>query len=136
MSAIDFGQIIEILNEKADLDLGNILENIDYVVEFQKPTSSNNYTWYRKYKSGWVEQGGLAVYDINPKTISFPITMADTNYTGFAIQQRNANDGAVWAQINTKSTTNFVIGGYYAEGQAGAADSNRRFNWQVSGMAA
>jgi hypothetical protein len=31
----------------------------DYVVDFQAPTSANNYTWYRKYKSGWVEQGGL-----------------------------------------------------------------------------
>ncbi|MBQ5699969.1 MAG: hypothetical protein IIV74_01590, partial [Alphaproteobacteria bacterium] len=31
----------------------------DYVVQSQTPTSSNNYTWYRKYKSGWVEQGGL-----------------------------------------------------------------------------
>ena len=30
----------------------------DYVVQSQTPTSSNNYTWYRKYKSGWVEQGG------------------------------------------------------------------------------
>ncbi|MBP9999681.1 MAG: hypothetical protein KBT14_03260, partial [Proteobacteria bacterium] len=31
---------------------------IDYVVESQTPTAENNYTWYRKYKSGWVEQGG------------------------------------------------------------------------------
>lgn len=30
----------------------------DYVVESQEPTSANNYTWYRKYKSGWIEQGG------------------------------------------------------------------------------
>ncbi len=31
----------------------------DYVIEWQTPTADNNYTWYRKYKSGWVEQGGL-----------------------------------------------------------------------------
>lgn len=30
----------------------------DYVVDFQAPTAENNYTWFRKYKSGWVEQGG------------------------------------------------------------------------------
>lgn len=29
----------------------------DFVVGFQRPTAANNYTWYRKYKSGWVEQG-------------------------------------------------------------------------------
>ena len=32
--------------------------NADYVVESQLPTAENNYTWYRKYKSGWAEQGG------------------------------------------------------------------------------
>jgi hypothetical protein len=109
---------------------------VPVLVAVQRPTAANNYTWFRKWSDGWVEQGGLAVYDANPKTISFPITMADTNYTGLAIQQRNANLGAVWAQINTKSTTSFVVGGYFSDGQAGAADSNRRFNWQVSGMAA
>ena len=31
---------------------------IDYVVESQEPTEANGYTWYRLYKSGWVEQGG------------------------------------------------------------------------------
>ena len=31
------------------------------VIDFQEPTSANNYTWYRKYKSGWVEQGGKNV---------------------------------------------------------------------------
>ena len=30
---------------------------VDTVVAFQAPTASNNYTWYRKYSSGWVEQG-------------------------------------------------------------------------------
>lgn len=35
-------------------------ENIDYVTEWQTPTAENNYTWYRKYASGWVEQGGRA----------------------------------------------------------------------------
>ena len=33
--------------------------NYDFVIESQLPTAENNYTWYRKYKSGWVEQGGL-----------------------------------------------------------------------------
>lgn len=34
------------------------LKGYDYVIESQSPTAENNYTWYRKYKSGWVEQGG------------------------------------------------------------------------------
>lgn len=48
----------------------------DWVVESQLPTAENNYTWYRKYKSGWVEMGGKS----NSQTITLPIEMADTNY--------------------------------------------------------
>lgn len=48
----------------------------DWVVESQLPTAENNYTWYRKYKSGWVEMGGQST----SQTITLPIEMADTNY--------------------------------------------------------
>ena len=49
----------------------------DYVVCYQKPNSSNNYTWYRLYKSGWIEQGGKTT---TASTYTLPIEMADTNY--------------------------------------------------------
>ena len=52
------------------------LKGYDYVIESQPPTSQNNYTWYRKYKSGWVEQGGRS----SNKTLTFTITMANTDY--------------------------------------------------------
>ena len=47
------------ISGKANTDLSNVSANIDFVVESQEPTSANNHTWYRKYKSGWVEQGGI-----------------------------------------------------------------------------
>ena len=51
---------------------------VDTVVFFQRPTAENNYTWARKYASGWVEQGGTkgdnGIYNL-------PVTMANTNYT-------------------------------------------------------
>lgn len=40
----------------------------DYVVAWQMPTSNNNYTWYRKYKSGWLEQGGK----LSGRSVVFP----------------------------------------------------------------
>lgn len=52
----------------------------DYVIAYQAPTADNNYTWYRKYKSGWVEQGGRANTSENGTTCTLPITMSDTNY--------------------------------------------------------
>lgn len=42
----------------ARADAKTDLDGADYVTEWQTPTAENNYTWYRKYKSGWVEQGG------------------------------------------------------------------------------
>jgi hypothetical protein len=78
MADINVGAISEALNNKADRDLNNIPSAYDYVVESQLPTSSNGYTWYRKYKSGWVEQGR---YYVNPDaTWTLPIPMANSNY--------------------------------------------------------
>lgn len=59
MGDINIGAISEALNNKVDLpSLTTPQDAVDYVVEKQDPTSANGYTWYRKYKSGWVEQGG------------------------------------------------------------------------------
>lgn len=55
----------------------------DYVIAWQTPTADNNYTWYRKYKSGWVEQGGRTrVGEIQNGTqnITLPIEMSDNQY--------------------------------------------------------
>lgn len=57
----------------------------DVIVKTQLPTAENNYTWYRKYKSGWVEQGGI----VDPATpgsfdfayITLPIQMQGTKFT-------------------------------------------------------
>lgn len=59
---------------------------LDYVIETQAPTAENNYTWYRKYKSGWVEQGGtisIARQDANTSLFTkvfFPIEMSNKDY--------------------------------------------------------
>lgn len=53
----------------------------DVVVKTQLPTAENNYTWYRLYKSGWVEQGGRGgALENGAKIITLPIAMADTNF--------------------------------------------------------
>lgn len=135
---INVNALAEAINDKMDRD-GNNIESPKlpiFLIDVQYPTAENSYTWYRLYSDGWVEQGGLAIYDSNPKIINLPITMADDNYTAQAIQQRNQDAGAVWTQINIKTTTTLKVGGYYASGSVGAVDSSRNFNWQVSGMAA
>lgn len=111
----------ELFNDKADLDFGNTTM-IDYVVEKQDPTSSNNYTWYRKYKSGWVEQGGI----YNTSALTYLIPMADTNYIMF-LQPMNTS-GNYAMRCRNLTTTGASI--------QTAASSWHNYSWQVSGMAA
>jgi len=97
----------------------------DYVVDFQAPTSANNYTWYRKYKSGWVEQGGLTT-DSESTTHNLVIPMADTNYM---LVVMNKVVGNYYSRILSMTTTGFV-----ADPSVGS--STKSGMWQVSGMAA
>jgi hypothetical protein len=110
----------------------------DYVVESQQPTAGNNYTWYRKYKSGWVEQGGIATTDgSNATPITLPVEMVDANYMPF-IQGRTQTDGygnAGWhvMPVNTATSTQTSTR-FYA--QASITGYNLNFGWHVEGMAA
>ena len=100
----------------------------DYVVDFQAPTAQNNYTWYRKYKSGWVEQGGIASVESSSWTpVLLPVEMADTNY-GIQATCGGAG-GGTYVQINESglSTTQISIGG---------SQDNTTARWEVKGMAA
>ena len=62
-----------------------IPDNADYVIETWR--SDDGSMWYRKYKSGWVEQGGIATISAQNVNVAyttdviFPIAMANTNYT-------------------------------------------------------
>ena len=96
-------------------------DEIDYIVEFQKPTEVNNYTWYRKYKSGWVEQGG----QYSAEVITLPIPMVDTNYYANAIAIDNLN---YYMRIVSRNTTTLNI--------QTSSPSWHAYIWQVSGMAA
>lgn len=99
------------------------LKGYDCVVEFQAPTAQNNYTWFRKYKSGWVEQGGSLENSSGSDTsVVFPITMANTRYTAFA---QPWNSGGYPIVIKNKTTTGFDLTGNVGKD-----------GWQVSGMAA
>lgn len=110
------------------------------VIAFQEPTALNNYTWYRLYADGWVEQGGnydngsLAT-DFNT-TVTFPIEMANTRYTATAIASRNdatASNRAGYTNIFTHSTTQLGVGWYR---NANTNETMQYIDWSVSGMAA
>lgn len=93
------------------------LTNADYVVEWQAPNAENNYTWYRKYKSGWIEQGGKSFADIsianNDIAVNFPIQMKDNNYNCFisTMLTETSNNGALTFAIKagSRQTNGFLV---------------------------
>lgn len=107
----------ELFNGKADVS------TVAHVVtEFQEPTAANNYTWYRKYADGWVEQGGI----YNTAALTYLIPMADINYTMFLQPIDTSGKYAMNCQNLTTTGANINT----------EASQWHRYSWQVSGMAA
>ncbi|MCM1293998.1 MAG: hypothetical protein NC311_00345 [Muribaculaceae bacterium] len=107
-----------------------IPDTADYVVETQLPTADNNYTWYRKYKSGWVEQGGInKPIAYNGTTITLPVQMENTNYsviaTGASEGYGNNINTSIKHSCETNTTTHFSLGCAYSGGV--------NANWYVCG---
>jgi hypothetical protein len=104
-----------------------MMANADFVIEKQNPTADNNYTWYRKYKSGWVEQGGsIDSVASGTYTVTFPVEMADTHYTILKTMSTTSSNNAQYHQVSfaNKTTTS-----------AQTNTAGVGFSWQVSGMA-
>ena len=100
-------------SSKADTALSNVLANIDYVVESQVNADGS---WYRKYKSGWLEQGGLVtVSGTVGATVTLLKPFANTAYNiQLTLQTTNAVGylGATAQSIsiaNSKTTTSFGV---------------------------
>lgn len=135
MSDINIGAISEALNNKVDLPTPNVSQDsVDYVIEMQHPTASNNYTWYRKYKSGWVEQGGdgISVAEVGSKTVTLPVPMENTRYV--ALVADNTYNVSSASEINVGiekySKTQVRIFTQYI------LPNTITTNWRVSGMSA
>lgn len=110
------------------------LAGADYVVESQEPTVANNYTWYRKYKSGWVEQGGTipnsttgADYEA---TVNLPVEMADAHYQVVTqmLDETYSGTGFNWLLYTVKNKTVNSFKAYVGVGWGK--------DWIASGMAA
>lgn len=55
------------------------LSAYDYVVEYK---TNEDGSWYRKYKSGWIEQSGIQTYTNNSANtdVNFLVSFKNTNY--------------------------------------------------------
>lgn len=122
----------ELFNGKADVS------TVAHVVtEYQAPTADNNYTWYRKYADGWVEQGGKITptsdsLALPGSLVNLLIPMVDQNYNIYAVQcdvndtGTNFSNNAVISRPTTTTTCNITQ----------YASSGHQISWEVKGIAA
>ena len=117
------------LSGKADTNLGNIPSNYDYVVESYKDDQGN---WYRKYKSGWLEQGGtvLNIPANSSVNITFLKPFANTLYTALCTPNNITSErgdkrenwglykqDSTYCQMANNSETKTVTFSWYTCGQ-------------------
>ena len=100
----------------------------DYVIETQLPTEDNDYSWYRLYKSGWVEQGkfrNLMSSGANV-TCMLIIPMKDTNYSVTGVYDTNTTAVSSLSRIGvgTKTTQSFQM-----------RTEGGQYSWEVKGFA-
>ena len=127
---------ISTLRQDVTTNSGDIttLKGYDYVIESQAPTADNNYTWYRKYKSGWVEQGGMWAGNMNcvpgyevTVNIALPISMTNKKYytNAFVISEYLFAMGA----IRNNASVHFRFGAY-----SGGTRQLTEFVWNTKGV--
>lgn len=78
---------------KAQTDLANVISNIDFVVESYDDGQGN---WYRLYRSGWLEQGGINTNTSDvPASTTFLKPFRDTKYLLFSLNHED--DTTAWS---------------------------------------
>lgn len=135
----DTAYVNEQLGLKADTGLSNVPDNYDYVVESQMPTATNGYTWYRKYKSGWVEQGGRCTvpatnsYTSSNVTTTLPIPIQTSTSAVLSYSGLNAVEGFANCENQAALSTTTVTIGRWNNGNTTAAA--RTYTWVLYGQA-
>lgn len=109
LSTQESAQLASQMQMKAQTDLANVTANLDFVVESYNDNAGN---WYRKYRSGWIEQGGICVSGAGVTTTLLQ-AFSNTNYTlviGDYIATSNDSGGASLVSLaHDKTTTTFMV---------------------------
>jgi hypothetical protein len=107
-----------------------------YNAAYTTSNGANSYQWYRKYKSGWVEQGGiyngaLAGISATAGVVTLPVAMTNAYYVITATA--DANGGGGFAPITGwQTSTQFSSG----TSDGTSHTTGNQYRWMVSGQAA
>lgn len=109
---------------------------LDYVVESQAPTYANSYTWYRKYKSGWVEQGrkSFSITSSTTTIINLPVPMASLDYAVISYSA-HVSEGGIFVGESTVMAAPKDQNSIYI-GQYNSAKATMTVGYEVKGMRA
>ena len=117
------------LSGKADTNLGNVPSNYDYVVESQVNADGS---WYRKYKSGWLEQGGgFGSNDDTNTIVTLLKPYANTTYSIIVGQMIGSSGDATYWNFAVFNKTTSTVTIHNATNGAGNI-----CQWEAKGMGA
>lgn len=123
------------VQNKANSDLSNVPANIDYVVEYKNPTDSDP-NWYRKWKSGKLEQGGIVPAVVG--NITFLKPFANTNYAVIGnislTYRRNGQGDGGGAVLFFPEATSFCYVSWAARNFGDIGQQN--ISWRAEGQGA
>lgn len=101
----------------------------DTVVEYQ--IEANGTRWYRKWASGWIEQGGITtINEVSSVTVSLLTPMTTTTYTASVTNAsgKTASDAEGVICVGTKTTTTVQFTCGYINPNSGP------INWRIEGI--
>ena len=113
--------------------------NAHKVIEFQIPTASNGYTWYRKYADGWVEQGGRCTVPAtnglsgSSVNVTLPVPMATPEQATLAYNGMGSTEYYSNCENQATLTATTVTIGRWNNGNPTAAA--RSYMWVLYGQA-
>ena len=129
-STVQAAEFTGALSGKANADLSNCPANYDYVVESYSDDQGN---WYRKYKSGWLEQGGVAYSSSGAAAVTLLKPYADTGFAVMTTNEKTSDINAYgWTYIVSKTTTGFTIRSRSGSGSAVTCNAM----WEAKGQGA
>lgn len=109
LSTQESAQLASQMQMKAQTDLANVTANLDFIVESYNDNAGN---WYRKYRSGWIEQGGFCPNGAAP-IVTLLQAFSNTNYTlvvgGYVNNSVDTGGSSRGDFASNKTTTTFRV---------------------------
>lgn len=136
-ASVDLNGLNETIADKMDNDFGNATIGFDPVIDYYPKTdaektaeaNSGTYRWWRKYRSGWIEQGGET--DARDVTVTYLKPFQTSNYTVLGSCLYTSLGGDYTPAFSNKTATSIRIYIDY-----GGTPASYGVSWRACGQGA